>query len=319
MKSTSPEPSDHSAAGSPCAQPVYVIRDEDLRSYVDDQMSLLELWRVLWQEKWLVVMITAVFVVVSITYSLTATKWYRAEVLMAPSEGRSTQVLPGALAGLASIAGVNVGGGDSAQALAVMQSRDFTREFIEDQKLLPVLYADSLDHETGGWKAATEPPDIRDAIAYFDRSVRRISQDRTTRLVTLTIEWKDPKAAAEWANLLIKRLNARMRERALVEAQANVDYLQEQLSKTSVVALQQSIGRLIEIELQKLMLARGNEEFAFRVIDEAQVPKSRSRPRRTLIVALSAVAGGMLGAFLALIRNAIRRALRHTNTQDSEH
>src|SRR5690606_2767647 len=110
-------------------------------------------------------------------------------------------------------------------------------------------------------------------IRYFDDNVRSISEDDETGLVTLTVEWIDPEIAAEWANILVERLNERMRRRALLEAESNVGYLQEELAKTGVVTLQQSISRLLESELQKLMLARGNEEFAFRVIDRAQVPK----------------------------------------------
>jgi len=70
--------------------------------------------------------------------------------------------------------------------------------------------------------------------------------------------------------------------------------------------MQQTIGRLLETEMQKLMLARGNEQFAFRIIDSAEVPKRRVRPQRTLIV----LVGGILGAMLSLIVVFVRRLVR---------
>jgi uncharacterized protein involved in exopolysaccharide biosynthesis len=62
----------------------------------------------------------------------------------------------------------------------------------------------------------------------------------------------------------------------------------------------------MESELQKLMLARGNEEFAFRVIDRAQVPNERFSPRRTLLVAMATFVGGMMAVVFILIRHALR-------------
>jgi uncharacterized protein involved in exopolysaccharide biosynthesis len=94
-----------------------------------------------------------------------------------------------------------------------------------------------------------------------------------------------------------------MRKRALADAEANVKYLRHEFESTSVVALQQAIGDLLESEMQKLMLARGNTEYAFRIIDRAEVPRSPSKPRLVLIVAVATVFGAMLAAFVVLLRD----------------
>ena len=52
--------------------------------------------------------------------------------------------------------------------------------------------------------------------------------------------------------------------------------------------------------MQKLMLARGNSEYAFRIIDRAEVPRAPSKPRVTLIVVVATVFGGMLSVFVVL-------------------
>jgi uncharacterized protein involved in exopolysaccharide biosynthesis len=145
---------------------------------------------------------------------------------------------------------------------------------------------------------------VRDAVKFFDENVRGVYEDARTGLVTLSVEWKDPSIAAEWANILVKRLNERMRGRALAEAEANVTFLQSEMGSTSIVSLQQSIGRLLEGELQKLMLARGNEEFAFRVIDKAEPPKRRSKPKRALLVILATVLGGVIATLAVVLGSA---------------
>jgi uncharacterized protein involved in exopolysaccharide biosynthesis len=58
--------------------------------------------------------------------------------------------------------------------------------------------------------------------------------------------------------------------------------------------------------MQKLMLARGNEEFAFKVIDRATPPKLRESPKRSLIAIVSMLAGGFLGVLFVFLRKAIQ-------------
>jgi uncharacterized protein involved in exopolysaccharide biosynthesis len=277
----------------------------------EDRLDLLELWRAVWRSKWLVLSVAFACALIGATYSLFATKWYRAEVLMIPADPKSTQGLAGvlgglgALDGLAGLAGISIGGGTTAEPLALINSPGFTRAFIEEQQLLPVLFEDEWDPRAGAWKKAKHP-DIHDAVKLFDRRVRRTYEDKKTKLVTLTIEWKDPQIAANWANLLVQRLNDQMRLRALAEAERNIEYLKNELRSAELVTMQQSGGRLLEAELQKSMLARGNDEFALRVIDKASPPKWRVWPKRVQITVFSGVLGGFLAAFALIIRRAAR-------------
>ena len=264
----------------------------------DDEIDLWQLWDTIWSGRWLIIAITSLFAVGGVTYALVAQEWYRAEVVLAPADKKGG--MSGALSqlsGLASLAGVSVGGGDNNEPLAVLKSKDFAREFITDMKLMPVLLKD--------WKGDKEP-DIRDALKIFTETVRTVSDDKKTGLVTLGVRWKDADTAALWANEMVKRLNDRLRNQALVEAERNVAYLQKEMAATSVVSLQQSMGRVLEGEMQKLMLARGNEQFAFKVIDRATPPKQRDAPRRSLIAIVATLAGGFLGILAVFLRQALR-------------
>jgi uncharacterized protein involved in exopolysaccharide biosynthesis len=272
-------------------------------------MDMKEMLSALWRGRWLAVAITATFATLAIAYALLATQWYRAEVVLIPAEREQT-LNAGSLAGLASLAGVNIGeDSHSAEAIAVLRSREFARAFIEEQNLMPLLFADEWDSQLGGWKSSNpdEQPDVRDGVKFFENNVLRVLENKKAGLVTVTVEWKDREAAARWANLLVERVNARMRERVLSETERNLKFLRAELAATNVVTLQQSISRLLEGELDKHMLARGNEEYAFRVVDRASVPKWRSRPKRTLLVVLATMAGGILAVMVILVRHALQR------------
>jgi uncharacterized protein involved in exopolysaccharide biosynthesis len=292
---------------------VYAIPlDPAMVEAAGDEIDIFKLWGILWESKWIICAVTALFAVAGVAYALLATEWYRAEVLLAPAQEKS---IPGGLgqlgglAGLAGLAGISIGGGGTAEPIAVLQSREFASKFIEDLDLVTVLLADDWDAEQQRWKDKDPEdwPDIRDAVKYFEEEVRSVSVDKKTGLVTLGIEWTDPVVAAEWANLLVGRLNGRMRQRALVESERNVHYLREEMAATNVVSLQQSIGRLLEAELQKLMLARGNEEFSFRVIDPATPPKKRESPKRALVVLVATILGGLLAVIGVYVRHSMRK------------
>lgn len=288
-------------------QMVFLIPAED---NTESGLGFRQLCLILWSSKALIAAITAAFAISAIVYALAADQWYKAEVVMVPAkrtQGIAGQL--GSLAGLASIAGLNIGEkNESTEALAVLKSNDFAKAFIEERNLVPVLFADEWDSANGRWKS-TNPddwPDVRDAVRYFQRTICHVTDDKRTGLISVDVEWKDREIAANWANELVSRVNDRMRQRAIAESERNIKFLREELTQTNIVSLQQSISHLIETELQSLMIARGNDEFAFRVVDRAGVPKWRSRPKRTLLVILATIAGGMIACVFVIVRYALR-------------
>ncbi len=253
----------------------------------------------LWAARWRIVTSGLVFGLLGATYALLATPIYRAQVTLLPVQNQNGQGLVGqigALSGLAGLAGINLGGGDKVEPLAVLSSRDFSRSFIEQNNLVTVLLAEKWDAEKRNWKnPGPNQPDIRDAVEYFEKAVRKVGEDRKSGVVILTVDWKSPVQAAEWANGMSKQINSQMRARAIADAERSIAYLRGELESAKQISLQQSISRLLESQMQNMMVARGNDEYAFRVIDSARVPKKRLSPKRTLITLGSA----MIGAFLA--------------------
>lgn len=273
------------------------------RGTSDDRISVRQVWRILWRGKTTIIAATVIFSLASVAYALLAKEVFRADVLLLPANEKSSPMLGSQLGSLAALAGVNVGEDSGVEALAVLQSREFARAFIEQYDLLPVFFEDDWDAKNELWLAddPADAPDIRDGVKYFHRSILKVSEGRSSGLVTLAVEWTDPDVAAEWASVLVRRLNDRLRERALLEAETNVSYLQAEMASTTLVTLQESIGRLLETELQKLMLARGNEEFAFKIVDPAVSPRQRERPKRALTAIIGTMFGGLLGIFVVLV------------------
>lgn len=246
----------------------------------------------------------ALFAAVGIAYALLATPIYRAEVVLTPAVDDRLGAAQ-KLGGLASLAGLNLGGGrDATEAIAMLQSRGFVEEFIRDKHLMPVLFSDEWDPVNRRWRSSDpeQQPDMRDGVRVFLKKIRDVSEDSRTGLVTLAINWTHPNEAAEWAMELVARLNARMRKRDMEESERKLAYLNEQLKSATLVEMRAAIARVIEDQLKSMMVAQAQSEYAFRVIDSAVVPKDRSWPKRTLIVIVATVLGGFLGVFISLMR-----------------
>jgi uncharacterized protein involved in exopolysaccharide biosynthesis len=278
------------------------------------QDEMVEIWRIIWRERVLLCLSIAVCTAIATAYAFLAPQWYRSEALLVPASPKSTQNLAGqlgSLGGLVGLAGISIGGnGNTSEPLAVLRSRDFIRDFLRGNELLPVLFSDKWDAAAGRWKEPRieDQPDLRDGVKLFLDKILTVQDDKKTGLVSVAVEWTNADQAAAWANQLIDLINQRMRDRAQTEAETNIEYLQGQLGTTSVATLKQAISRLLETELQKVMLARGNKEFAFRVVDRPEVAKHRSSPKRGLAVALGFLTGGIIGVLVVFTRGAFRGA-----------
>ena len=194
--------------------PVVYLLPQESDFDVGASLDLREILHGLWRGRMTILIATFTVGIIGVAYAMLATPWYRAEVVMVPTPrawGQGLAAKVSQLAPLASLAGIPVGSDNKAESLAVLQSRSLSREFIEAQGLLPVLFSDRWNAAGKKWTVSSErTPDIRDAVEYFDKDIRRVFQDRKTGVVRLTIEWTDPELASAWANALAQRLNEKM-------------------------------------------------------------------------------------------------------------
>ena len=253
---------------------------------------------------------------VSVSYMLP--REYSASVTLLPVKSERPAALNGAvgqLSGLASLAGIGIGNDDDrSEAIATLRSRALGSAFIEKYKLLPLIFKDKWDAASGRWRGndSEDVPTLNDGYRRFDREIRSVTEDRRTGIVTLTITWRDPIQAADWANELAARVNREMRDRAIGEARRSLDYLNRELDKTQIVELRNPIYRLIENRINTVMLANVRDEYAFRIIDRATPPDADdySRPLHWLFALAGATLGALVGAAVVFRRRMKKRDVR---------
>lgn len=270
------------------------------------EFGLHEVLGRIWAAKGRVALITLVTLALFVAAAFLMRPWYRASVVLVPasSEGRNSLGALGSIGGLASLAGINLGSLDdkqSEEALAVLQSRAFTEEFIRDRNLMPVLYAKRWSTTAKAWKDPENAPTLAMASRYFGK-LRAVNQDSKTGLVTLSIDWRSPEVAADWANDLIARLNAVMRARTMHRTDAYIGFLEKELEQTSAIETRNAMSRIMESQITQRMLAKVTEEYAFRIVDRALPPdpKRPIRPKRVLMTILGGIFGAIFGCLFVL-------------------
>lgn len=270
--------------------------------------QFLAVLRFRWKRLLLLIMATTVLAVI---VALTLPHRYEAELVAIPRGTDRSALLGslGQLGGLAALAGLgSAESSQRAEAIQMLQSQILARQFIEDNKLIPVLYDKDWDEARKGWKGKERT--LNDAVELFDHRIRNVIEDRRSGLVTLRITWRDPVQAADWANELVRRANDTLRRRAVVRAQGAIDYLKREARAAETIEVQQSLYRLMEEQYKTLLLANVSNDYSFSVIDPAVAPDAKHWvfPRKGLF----GLGGLFFGLIIALIAVFVEASQRST-------
>ena len=143
------------------------------------QITLDAVFRAAWRMRWLMLACVVVCTGLAAAAAWIMTPKYRVSAVMIPVKGDDSRSalssVVGQLGGLASLAGVALsGGGNKDEYLEYLRSHEFTARFIEDEKLLPVLFAKKWDATHGRWNVVDpdDVPTLNDGVDFFDRGIR---------------------------------------------------------------------------------------------------------------------------------------------------
>jgi uncharacterized protein involved in exopolysaccharide biosynthesis len=169
-----------------------------------------------------------------------------------------------------------------------------------------ILDAELYDESSNKWIREVSPPkktipSIWEAYKEFSELLS-VSQDKTTSMVNIDIQFYSATLAKKWLKLLVADLNEFMRAQDQAEAQASIDYLTLQLENIQVTTMETIFYQLIEEQTKNMMLTQVKAEYVLKTIDPAQVPEQKDGPKRALIVVLGTMLGGMLSVLMVLIR-----------------
>ena len=305
-------------------------------TYSDDEIDLRQLFQTLWEGKKIIILITAIAAISSVVYSLQLTNYYQSESIMSVRNNAQNQGMFSQYSGVASMIGVSLpasGDNKAMEAIEIIQSRKFVKHLLTFENILPSIMASKsydsrskellfdqniYDSETKIWKRepnknGQKKPSYLEVHRVYMGMIS-IFQDNKTGFISIHIEHISPIFAKEFLELIIREANVLLRNRDMEESSQAIQYLKSELSKTSLVEIQESINALIKAQLETQMLSQINEDYVLVEIEPPFIPERISKPSRLPIVFLTTMLGGLLSAIIALVRHYLFRQRDNKHT-----
>lgn len=272
--------------------------------------ELTDLLRTLLSRRWFILGAAAAGTLLALAASFLVTPIFRGEsvvVIDGDDADRGLAGLVGELGGLASLAGVNLGGMSAGadEVLAYLQGREMGMKFIREQGLADaIIKAPHLRGVLSGREALTEDQKSREAYRLFASEVRSVQFDKKAGVTRIIMDWPDPDVAADWANSYVALADAALRKRALDGYQGRREFLEKELETTNQVDLRNAVAKLLDSQLRLAMVANSRGEFALKTIDPAvpALPRDRISPRRAVYATFGFLAGLSIAGLMVLLR-----------------
>ena len=191
----------------------------------EEEISLIDLFKIFWGRKILIINLTMIFAFGSLAYSLYLPFIYKAECrILPPSQGGSRMgALMAQMGGLADLVGISGGGGaNSGQMMIGILKGNTVVDAIIDRFNLMELYKQKIRLN------------MRKTVT---NNILEVNEDIKSGIVTVAALDEDPVRAADMANAFVEELQKRLQGLSLTEAGQRRFFFEAQLKQA-----QQALG-----------------------------------------------------------------------------
>lgn len=286
----------------------------------EDEIDLKELYNTILKYKYKILLFTLLVTLGTFVYVLSLPNSYKTEIILAPQV--DSKSAGGGLAGLASLAGVNLSSGaTSKDPFTMMQTTlkdyEFNKMVIEKYNLAQrVEEPQNLVFAMGFGGFYSSPKkneaDSLDEKVYKTNELLEkkitISTEKTTGLITLSVENVDRFFAKELADIYLNEMIERIKFQDMKEIDKQIEYYTKELSSTYDVSLKEQLSKSLSTLMQKRVFSLANDYYFVSKITDSRVAyiKEKTNPKRALILVVSVVTSLILGVFMAFFLEFIR-------------
>jgi uncharacterized protein involved in exopolysaccharide biosynthesis len=299
------------------------------------EVTFREFFLPVWAERKRIALIAIVIAVVTLGVNFLLQPYFKSTATILPETDKSKMGSLSQFAGLASLAGVNVNGGDVARLYPVMLTSEAVLRDVILRKYATERFRDSVNL-IRYFEIDEETP-----AKSYDKALKRVGDlmtvgiDSKTSVVTVSVEMPEPKLSADVLNAILGELDRLLREKGMSSASEQRKWIESRLvqvdgelrsaeerlkdfreknrriTDSPQLLLEQdrlmrevTVKGTIVIELRKQMeLARIDEVkqvSTINVLDEGRAPVKKERPHRGTNAAIAfllalACASGYVG------------------------
>lgn len=251
-------------------------------------------------------------------------------------------VSSGRLGSLASLAGVNLPVGSDSETkfklyLAGLTSRTTAEALLAEHDLLRQMFPGEWSDDHNAWR---EPRSLRTAlkkgvanflgvhageykgptvsrVEKYLRSVIRIEEGDDNPISRISINVVNPKYGEELLFFLDHTSNSFLQERDRQRAQKYIEYLKDNLDKTSLIEQRNAYASMLLEQEKMLMLASSSLPYAAEILEQPSSSERPTLPNPILILVLTTSAGLFLSIILVLWFDSGKEAASTSITDDS--
>ncbi len=195
----------------------------------EEEIDIVELLRVIWQNRKMIVAITIGVMIMSVITALIIKRSYGAELTFTAESQKESS---GGLAALASslpLASLGLGSGSSGSEdyKTIMESRTFREDIIKKKGLFN-YFIKSQKIDISKIKDKEKIPDITDAAKWLEKIVT-ISKDEKTGVFKIKSEYSDKQMAVLMPQYFYDELQFYLKEKKVTKSKMNRIYIEKQL------------------------------------------------------------------------------------------
>jgi len=288
-----------------------------------DEVSISQIISIILKKKTFILVFTAIAAIGSVFYSLSLRNIYTSSAILATSqESESISSALASYSALVDMAGINLSSpveNRSYEALERIKSLDFfSYYFLPNINLQDIFAVDSWDQKSNTLKyneklfdssknnwirkvnfPLQKIPSNQEAYEHY-KNILSINEDKKTGFVKLSISHPSPYIAKEWTDIIILQINESMKEIDKKESINSINFIEEQLETTKLAELRNALSKMLEKQIQVLMLTSASEGYVFKVISSPVAPERKSKPSRALICILGTFFGFIFSTFYSI-------------------
>lgn len=200
-------------------------------------------------------------------------------------------------------------------------SRAVANDLAKDPHIMHYLYSSQWNEKTQQWQKPHnwkkpiidsirellgvpvyqwQPPSGADLQSYIQGAVT-VTTDPASPVTTIEMDNPDPKFAVNFLSVLNHTVDSRMRKRALERSTANIQYLSQELNRTTIAEHRLALTEALSEQEQFRMMASSNVPYAADVFDGPLASMHTVAPRPLFLLLSGIFAGLVIGMPLALL------------------
>ena len=287
----------------------------------EDEIDLRELFETVWNHRRFIVVFVFVVTALTLIYALSKPNEYKVAIKLTPQEQQKSVSL-GGLGALASMAGVNIGGGNSGITPEIafstlLDDYVFMKEFIVKNRLDKMLQDPKLDEDfvfAFGFRgvydifhthadANNQKNDIYSIYKTIKNSIS-VTTDKKTGIMEISVTHPSRRFAYDVLNLFLEDATAYLIRQNLQNINAQIQKYKSELAKTSNLELKAELAKLISSLVKQKVYINTSKYYKVKVITPPYIPdkKAKVKPKRALILIVAMVTSLILSIFLVFFK-----------------